>query len=316
MKKGTIIHVVVMVVAVIAGTMLAIKLNNDQRALIPEKAELAAIPVGGFHKFAADVEWMLFVNYMGSLSTVDESNVEDVIGRLERLIALDPNLDKLYKDDVSSIAIQDPEKSIELLKKACNNSQLQNNSEIPFYTGFVMVQHLKPANYKEAVDYFKMAAERSGGLQEMKRHYWGYYYRTRAKLLAQAENMDERLALAEILYNELQSERFTGSAGAAGMDGSSIDIKDRLFRALKDIKTPSEDYTPTKQVLDRASEISQKVFADAHLCLNCIQPYGPGESFCTACGTAVQVWGQCNKCHKTIAGAKYCPYCGTAAATK
>ena len=42
MKKGTIIHVVVMVVAVIAGTMLAIKLNNDQRALIPEKAELAA----------------------------------------------------------------------------------------------------------------------------------------------------------------------------------------------------------------------------------------------------------------------------------
>lgn len=212
MKKGTIIHVVVMVVAVIAGTMLAIKLNNDQRALIPEKAELAAIPVGGFHKFAADVEWMLFVNYMGSLSTVDESNVEDVIGRLERLIALDPNLDKLYKDGVSSIAIQDPEKSIELLKKACNNSQLQNNSEIPFYTGFVMVQHLKPANYKEAVDYFKMAAERSGGLQEMKRHYWGYYYRTRAKLLAQAENMDERLALAEILYNELQSERFTGSA--------------------------------------------------------------------------------------------------------
>ena len=105
MKKGTIIHVVVMVVAVIAGTMLAIKLNNDQRALIPEKAELAAIPVGGFHKFAADVEWMLFVNYMGSLSTVDESNVEDVIGRLERLIALDPNLDKLYKDGVSSIAI-------------------------------------------------------------------------------------------------------------------------------------------------------------------------------------------------------------------
>ena len=118
MKKGTIIHVVVMVVAVIAGTMLAIKLNNDQRALIPEKAELAAIPVGGFHKFAADVEWMLFVNYMGSLSTVDESNVEDVIGRLERLIALDPNLDKLYKDGVSSIAIQDPEKSIELLHVA------------------------------------------------------------------------------------------------------------------------------------------------------------------------------------------------------
>ena len=38
MKKGTIIHVVVMVVAVIAGTMLAIKLNNDQRALIPEKS--------------------------------------------------------------------------------------------------------------------------------------------------------------------------------------------------------------------------------------------------------------------------------------
>ena len=140
MKKGTIIHVVVMVVAVIAGTMLAIKLNNDQRALIPEKAELAAIPVGGFHKFAADVEWMLFVNYMGSLSTVDESNVEDVIGRLERLIALDPNLDKLYKDGVSSIAIQDPEKSIELLKKACN---LKSASATPNKTKVAKISKAK-----------------------------------------------------------------------------------------------------------------------------------------------------------------------------
>ena len=166
MKKSTLIHVVVMVVAVIAASLLASKLTADQRALLPEKATMSKMPVGGFHKFMADVEWMLFINYMGSQSTVDETNIDEVTRRLERLIALDPNLDKLYQDGVSSISVADPEKTVELLKRACENYHLRNNAEIPFYTGFVMVQYLKPANYKDALDYFKMAMQRSGGGQD------------------------------------------------------------------------------------------------------------------------------------------------------
>ena len=133
MKKSTIIHVVVMVVAVIAASLLASKLTADQKALLPEKATMSKMPVGGFHKFMADVEWMLFINYMGSQSTVDETNIDEVTRRLERLIALDPNLDKLYQDGVSSISVADPEKTVELLKRACENHHLKNNAEIPFY---------------------------------------------------------------------------------------------------------------------------------------------------------------------------------------
>lgn len=136
MKKSTIIHVVVMVVAVIAASLLASKLTADQKALLPEKATMSKMPVGGFHKFMADVEWMLFINYMGSQSTVDETNIDEVTRRLERLIALDPNLDKLYQDGVSSISVADPEKTVELLKRACENHHLRNNAEILQDTNF------------------------------------------------------------------------------------------------------------------------------------------------------------------------------------
>ena len=310
MKKSTIIHVVVMVVAVIAASLLASKLTADQKALLPEKATMSKMPVGGFHKFMADVEWMLFINYMGSQSTVDETNIDEDTRRLERLIALDPNLDKLYQDGVSSISVADPEKTVELLKRACENHHLRNNAEIPFYTGFVMVQYLKPANYKDAIDYFKMAMQRSGGGQDQKTHYTSYYFRSLAKLMAMEKEMDERLALAEVLFKEWQNSRgYNDYAGSGEM--ATQNLKERLFRALKDIKTPSEDYTPTKQVLDRASEISNKVFADSHLCMNCISPYGPGESYCASCGQAVKAWGKCKKCQRTISGAAYCPYCGT-----
>ncbi len=74
------IYIVVMIAAFIAASFLSAKLNKEQLKFAPEKATLSGTPIAGFHKFASDVQWMRLVNYLGSLQTVDESNVGDVSG--------------------------------------------------------------------------------------------------------------------------------------------------------------------------------------------------------------------------------------------
>lgn len=317
MKKSMFIHVVVMIVALVAASLLSCKLYKSQREIQPERAKITTMPVGGLHKFAADVEWMLFINYMGSQSTVDESNEDEVIRRLEKLISLDPNLAKVYQEGVSFLSVANPEKTVEMLQEACENPQLKNNATIPFYTGFVMVQFMKPEkaedvleNHETAAKYFKMATERSEGPAEMRPQYWSYYFRAKAKTLAAEKKIDERLALAEVLYDEYRKER-RGNAGEG-----SADLKNRLFQALRAVKAPSEDYTPSKAAVDRATEMSEKIFGDNHLCGNCLAEHAAGDNFCSSCGTKVQVWGQCGKCTKAIGNAAYCPHCGTQAAKK
>ena len=72
------IYIIVMIVAFLAASFLSAKLNKDQLKFAPEKANLSGTPIAGFHKFASDVQWMRLVNYLGSLQTVDESNVEEL----------------------------------------------------------------------------------------------------------------------------------------------------------------------------------------------------------------------------------------------
>ncbi len=310
--KSTVIHVVVMVVAVVVGTALAMSLHTKQLELQPERLVMTKAPVGGFQKFMADVEWMLFINYMGSQSTVDETNISDVISRLEKLMKLDPNLDKLYEDGVSSISVADPKTAVEFLKKACENDHLKNNAQIPFYTGFVMVQYMKPADLKGALDYFDLAVKRGGG-QGQFAHYASYLYRIKARLLAEEKKIDERLALAEVLYAEwLKSQGAGEYTGSSEMMGG--DLKDRLLRSLNDVKAKADDYTPTNEALARATKISENVFADSHLCMNCITPYNAGQAFCSSCGKDVKPYGLCIKqgCGNVVGDARFCSVCGTA----
>ena len=156
------IYIIVMVVAFIAASFLSAKLNKEQLKFAPEKANLSGTPIAGFHKFASDVQWMRLVNYLGSLQTVDESNVKDVSAKLQELIGLDPNLEKIYKDGALLISIADPQKTVEFLDTACKNEYLKNNWQIPFYAGYVMMHNAKPANYDEAVRFFEMAMKRAG----------------------------------------------------------------------------------------------------------------------------------------------------------
>lgn len=101
--KRNVTHVLIIIVAVIAGWLLGINLHQKQLDLSPTRTSLSRLPLGGFHKFLSDVEWMFFVNYLGSLNTVNDENVGQVVKRLERLMSYDPNLPKIYQEDRKSV---------------------------------------------------------------------------------------------------------------------------------------------------------------------------------------------------------------------
>lgn len=312
--KGNSVHIVILIASVIVAGLLGGQLYQMQREISPSRANLSKLPMGGMHKFASDVEWMLFVNYLGSLNTVDNTNVEEVTKRLERLISFDPNLSKIYNEGVAMISIADPVKTVEILKKACENPQLKNNSQIPFYTGFVMVQHMTPPKFGDAIKYFRMAMDRSGGSEGVN-YYTSYYYRSKAKVLAETEKMDERMAMMQTLYKEWENATIGSERGEGSSSGdiNSQDLKDRLLTAVRNAKNPSEDYKPTPEAVKVADTITSKVFGDSHMCANCMAPYAPGEAFCGNCGTTVKVYGLCPHCGKALKGGeKFCVSTGKA----
>lgn len=300
-----VIHIIIIIVSCVVAGILGGKLNTTQKELAPTKGNISGIPLGGFHKFVSDMEWMLFVNYLGSLNTVDESNVDEVSKRLERLMSHDPNLGKIYQEGALMISIADPEKTIEILGKACDNPNLKTNAQIPFYAGFVMVQHMKPPKYKEAIPFFKMAMDRSGGGEGANNYYASYYYRAKAKVLS-AGKLDDRVALLQVLYDTWLGDTRDDNYIAEAM-GDSQDMKTRLFNAVRNAKTESEDYKPTDDGNKLADAVIQRVFSDSHICHVCTSPYAAGAKYCGSCGTALKVYGICQFCQKEIpSGAKFC----------
>ncbi len=308
------IYIVVMIAAFIAASFLSAKLNKEQLKFAPEKATLSGSPIAGFHKFASDVQWMRLVNYLGSLQTVDESNVGDVSAKLQELVGLDPNLEKIYKDGAMLISIADPAKTIEFLNAACKNEYLKNNWQIPFYAGYVMMYNVKPANYDEAVRFFEIAMKRSGS-DSGATYVVSSFFRAKARGLVQKNIVkDERVALLQVLFEEWDKNQKAGAENGGRDTAYNQNLNDRLIKALKDVKVASDDYMPTAEGKALADKVIARVFDKAHICSNCTAAYAAGEKFCASCGKPVQVWGLCKvaSCKAPLKGgsAAFCSTCG------
>ena len=138
MKKSIAMHIVVMIAAVLIGGSMASFLHKSQNDLAPAKSGVSRVPIGGFHKFASDIEWMRFINYMGGLKTINDENKDEVIARLDKIVKLDPNFAKAYHMGALSISNASPEKAVEFLSRACESQSedLKSNWHIPFLAGF------------------------------------------------------------------------------------------------------------------------------------------------------------------------------------
>ena len=313
--KNTITHVIIIVVAIIITSILGTKLYHQQEALFPGKDAMRAVPIAGLHKFSADVSWMLFVNYLGSISGVNEKNVDEVIHRLEKLIRLDPNQPKYYESGAMFLSNEDAPKALEILQKATNNPNLQNNSVIPFNAGFIAMRNLETPNYLQAANFFSISLQRPDNSEfSISTNARSCYLRCLAQKYAMDKKMDIRIAMVETLYKEMEYGKDDGDNEPDQYNCSELpEIKGRLLKAMQNAKIENSDYTPTKQALERIHEISTKVFADCHLCDKCMRPYGPGQNYCSHCGNKLIPWGVCQKCGAVIGDVAYCPKCGTKA---
>lgn len=306
MRKSVLTHIVIFVVAVFCGSFLAKYLNEEQLKIMPSYGLVAKAPaIGGFQKFASDVEWMLFINYLGSLSTVDKDNIAEVAKRLDKILSYDPNFEKAYQVGVLSISNADPSKAIEFLDKACENDQFKNNWQLPFYAGFIIshsdVFKENEAMLNRAVDFYKKAIQRSSKPE----HYViNSYIRAKAKVDTTMKNPN--LRELNVLLTEWKN-----SKNGRDFESTSFipDLNRKIIKAAQDAKENAPD---DKEVAQFINDIMKEVFNDQHICFKCLFMYGPGEKFCSSCGEKVELYGTCAACGAVLKGA-CCSACGTKA---
>ena len=318
MKKDTFFRALLMIVSLAAASWLAQFLTPMQNEITREKKSLTRAPVAGLHKFLADVAWMRFVNYAGGLASIDTTNVDKVSAMLKNIISYDPNFLESYQSGILSISNADPKLAVKILEEACANDHLKNNVQIPFYAGFILSRTIVDQNdpdkilsepdYAAATRFFRMALQRS-------RHPESYLVSNYIRAKAKMRGGDEYYAMLEVLYEEWKMTR-RGKGGFIDDEYCRIpDIHNRLLRAAREAKYPVDDdgrpVQPATKTLELIAKVQKEVFADSHLCENCITPTHAGDKFCGVCGHQVRLWGVCSACGKVLPErSNFCPSCG------
>ncbi|MBN1864144.1 MAG: zinc ribbon domain-containing protein [Victivallales bacterium] len=315
MNKRLVVHVLVMVVSVGVSYWLGSGLLETQTGIAKSRSELSKAPMGGFNKFASDVQWMLFINYCGSINSVNEENVDEVYSRLDTILRNDPDFEKAYNIGAMMLAVQAPVRAAEILQRGANNPNLSSSWQIPFLAGYVLAHNVKesddPQHLKKAEEMFRLAVRRSSPPE---RHVVSSLLRTKAKRIEKRGDAfgvkiaNDKHAYLCAWYDEWRSSRATDELGGGGGPGTQIigDVDARVLAAAQDAKNSAPD---NKDVLKTVDTVISKVLANQHLCPSCLSRYNPGEKFCSHCGSEVAIYGTCKKCGAVLKG-RFCTDCG------
>jgi len=314
MKKSIITHIVVMVVAIVLGWYLASMLAVKRAEIVKIDNELSTAPVGGFNKFASDVQWMLFINYCGGLDSVKKENVEEIYSRVNAILANDPNHEAAYELGGMMFSVRDPKKAVAIFTRGADNPNLKNNWKLPFYAGFVYTQHMTdkddPMRLAKAEVMFRKAIARNSSMP----HIVSALHRTRAKRLMKRKNwkgikiVNLKQAYLCALFNEWKKNGSNEGSTYSGDAGNGIDLRVKLIAAAQKAKASAPK---DKNVLATVKKVVDGVLKADKLCEKCLTEYAPGNKFCACCGTKVVVYGVCknSKC-KTVLTGQFCSKCG------
>jgi hypothetical protein len=323
MKKSLFVHILVMVIAAVAGSFIASTLLMDQNKQASARIKVGQKSACGFNKFIADVEWMLFINYCGE-NPVKKENVNEVYSRLASIIRNDPDFEKAYEIGTSMISNEAPEKALELLKIGCDNPRLSSNSKIPFSAGFILTRYIDKKNLPavtkklktDAEVFFEMAATRSfpperyviSNLMRAKAAKLGKTWKAKgSKDTIQVINDKHALLCAWI--NEATS---VNAGKADDMYSGSIvqnSTKDMTQKVLTLSSSLKDEYPDDPNIAKTINELKSSLLKGQNFCGKCLTVYADGDKYCSACGLKVVVYGACDKCGSVKKGA-HCSACG------
>ena len=314
MKKSIATHIVVMIIAIVLGWYLASMLTVKRADIIKVEGRISKAPIGGFNKFASDVQWMMFVNYCGGLESVKKENVGEIYSRLKSILGNDPNHKLAHELGGMMFSVRDPLKAVEIFTDGANNPNLKKSWKLPFYAGFVLTQHVTdaqdPDRLKKAEKMFRMALERNSAMP----HVFSALIRTRAKRLQKRKNwkgipiVNAKHAYLCALYDEWRKSGETGGSEVFSGEAANVgDFRPRLLEAAQKAKASAPN---NKNILKTITMVMDKVLKEDHLCAKCLSPYAAGDKFCSGCGYKVTVYGTCPACGSILKG-EFCAKCGT-----
>ena len=78
MRSGNTTLIIICAVSVIVSGIMARKLHEKQQSIATTRDLVSRVPLAGFHKFAADIEWMRFIYFCGGLKRVDDDNIKEI----------------------------------------------------------------------------------------------------------------------------------------------------------------------------------------------------------------------------------------------
>ncbi len=318
-KKSLIIHIVLIIVSVVVGGKIASTLVNEQGKICISKPFENNRNFFGVNRFAADVQWMLFVNYCGTINSVNAENAPIIYKKVMSIIQNNPDFEQAYEIGSLMLSVETPEKAVEILKRACDNPRLNRNWELPFLAGFIVSHHMKDKKIEGKVKkedlaeyFFSLAAQRSSPPEP---HVISSYMRAKAQKLIGKKwrgiqvTSDRQAFLCALIDTHLENTIRPEGAYASSFNITSfgkMTIIEKILSVAQSLKEEEKDNQNVTATIDKMKEL---VFKNSHICEQCLTPYGPGEKYCSSCGAKVEVYGTCSKCGAVKKG-KYCSNCG------
>jgi hypothetical protein len=315
MKKKTLLtHLIVIVVSIIVAGGLASDLAKKQGKICVSKGMEDSKNFLGLNRFAADVQWMLFIQYCGSINTVNAENAPIIYEKLDSILRKNPDFEQAYEMGALMLSVEAPKKAIDILSRACENPRLSRSWKLPFLAGFISSHHMKEKDYAQAERFFKMACDMSSPPEP---YVLSALIRAKSKkLLAKTWKngitvVDEKHAMlcSLIEYYSFSQKSYENPSVGGGVYPAGfgkVTIPERMLSLAQDLQTQYPSDQNIRKTLDKVKE---DVFKGAHICDKCFTPYLAGEKFCSHCSSQVDPFGMCLKCGALKRG-KFCGSCG------
>lgn len=310
--KKLVLHIIVMAIAIVLGSFMANSLFDKQGKTAVTREQLSQTPLGGFQKFAADIEWMLFINYCGSIDSVTTENAPIIYNKLMTILSHDPDFEQAYHIGGMMLSVCAPDDAVKILIRGCENPRLKESSKLPFLAGYVLTHTItnKDERLTEAEKYLEMAVRRSKPYAEP--YMINALMRVRARII-QKQGEREGITIVNdkhaLLYAWFDEWKKTYRRIDYDYD-EALSAVENLPEAILEAAQAAKKTDPDNENILKTIEIVQeKVLRGQHLCKSCLTIYSPGDKFCSVCGKPVEVFGICPKC-ETVFKEKFCSNCG------